>query len=334
MARKNGKKGGKRSPRRSVSDVDVESVRSSASLRAAAVAGLTTDLMAPEEIPSSLQALAPELSHALTTFLDALDAWHELHNDLLDHEPPLAQEEQAHLFRLIRAKEEARARFAALTEIPAPEVARTWISQSLQPVQDQLALEIPRLESRRFAWRFHLNESELLFPVAGHAGPVLRSSSLIVAPFKELVEQHDKLLEGLFARLREASGTLLQVVAFKAAVTNAVDEHEKNHAGDRPWGAFPKDRIYPLCAEYVLNGVVDVVAGTTTMETFWNENGERIRGAAPQATMEPVHKVATELLVHARQLQGITEALVDRLSKLCGVIVTPRTASPWYPERF
>ncbi len=316
-----------------VSDYDAQLVRQQALLRAAHVAGLDSDLMAPNEIPDSIRVVAPELGRALDEFLRSFEAWHDLHKRVADRQGGLTNAEQAELMRLIREKETARANFVSLMELPTPEAARAWIQDALLPIRDRVALAIERLEAGQWAWRFHLEQSELLVPLSNVAAPIMRSRSFITGTFRSLVAEYDRTLANLLASLRDANVALVQDGHFQEALRTLLEAHLERHAGDKPWGAFPKERMPALAAQYVLNGVEEVSPGSSTMELFWNENGEKLRAAVEESRLRSVRGAGSQLLEIARRLRAEVDDLVDRVSRSSGVVVTPKAVG-WYPERF
>lgn len=316
---------------RAVTDAHIEMIRESALRRAALVAGFNTDLMALEEIEGSLRESAPAVHGPLQTFLDALDAWHQFHNRVLDHQGNLTAEERHELSRRTRAKDAARATFAALTEIPSPELGRSWIIDSLQPIRDQLTVGIPRLESCHFAWRFHLDESEVFSPLSSLAGTMARSPALLLRQFQATLREYDAGLAHLMQALRAGFEAILGHAPFMTVVTQAITAHREQNPSDTPWGSWHPDRIHALSAEFVLNHVEEVFSGTSTMERFWRGHGISIRAAVPAAILAPSEHAARDLLVIARRLEGSTQTLADRLGTLCGFV---RSTVPFYPEQF
>jgi len=116
-------------------------------------------------------------------------------------------------------------------------------------------------------------------------------------------------------------------------VTAALAAHRAVHPEDRPWGAFPEDRLVALAAEFVLNGVDVAPPGSTTMERFWNGQRARILASVPGDVLAPVSGAGERLRTVAKQLRTAAEGLRQRLVEMFAIVAGP-PVSAWAPESF
>lgn len=215
------------------------------------------------------------------------------------------------------------------------ERARAWLVTVINPLLGALELEEGYLSRERWTWRFHLEECELLQPCRTMV-PSMYSENfddmLRKRPdLTEVVRGHDAALGALLAELLAAQKALEADGAFQNVVRTLLDEHRTAEASDEPWGAFAPEKIVPLTAQYVLNGITESYQGET-MFRFWNRHGERFR-AEFASYAERIEPHGARLL---QQVQALRQALTALKYALCDehdLPPVPLSQVP-FPERF
>lgn len=176
---------------------------------------------------------------------------------------------------------------------PSPQIVSAWFQTVINPILDNLKIEIGLLSDKYWTWRYKVMNLESIRNIEEYIEPAYRPNyeqfSQQQQEVRKIIELHNRGVNILYRCCKSMQEGLEKLPSLRQKYEDAIKSDEDK----KLFGSFPEEERIKLLAQYIVNNITQLSSSYGTAP-FWNKYAKDFLSLREHPKISEAYKLSLE----------------------------------------